>query len=181
MKKREVFISASKTILTAKIINCHRRDHLQFQKTKLLLTKHQVVLYTPGLLNRRPGGPALCWVLAFSTTSHLQTGLVSINDWISCAFSYRAEITVMQFTGHSLPMHQCVTVPWDYNPVPYCQPSAPTPMEDALLPSLECPVWPGRRSIYNSWRAIISTLSFYNSFTCKPFQTKSRPILTIWK
>ena len=24
---------------------------------------------SPGLLNRRPGGPALCWVLAFSTTS----------------------------------------------------------------------------------------------------------------
>ena len=42
---------------------------------------------------------------------------------------HRAEITVMQFTGHSLPVHQFVTVPWDFNPVPYCQPSSPTPTE----------------------------------------------------
>ena len=26
---------------------------------------------------------------------------------------HQAEITVMQFTGHSLPVHQSVTVPWD--------------------------------------------------------------------
>ena len=31
---------------------------------------------------------------------------------------HRAEITVTQFTGHSLPVHQFVTVPWDFNPVP---------------------------------------------------------------
>ena len=42
---------------------------------------------------------------------------------------HRAEIAVMQFTGHSLPVHQFVTVPWDFNPVPYCQPSSPTPTE----------------------------------------------------
>ena len=28
--------------------------------------------YSPGLLNRRPRGPALCWMVAFSTTSCLQ-------------------------------------------------------------------------------------------------------------
>ena len=61
---------------------------------------------------------------------------------------HRAEITVMQFTGHSLLVYQFVTVLWDFNPVPYCQPSSPTPMEYALLPSLEWHVWPGRRSIY---------------------------------
>ena len=27
---------------------------------------------------------------------------------------HRAEITVMQFTGHSLPVHQSMTVPWDF-------------------------------------------------------------------
>ena len=37
---------------------------------------------------------------------------------------HRAEITVMQFTGHSLPVHQFVTVLCDFNPVPYCQPSS---------------------------------------------------------
>ena len=61
---------------------------------------------------------------------------------------HRAEITVMQFTGHSLPVHQSVTVTRDFNPVPYCQPDSPTPMEYALPPSLEWHVWRGRRSIY---------------------------------
>ena len=64
---------------------------------------------------------------------------------------HRAEITVMQFTDHSLPVHQSVTLPWDFNPVPYCQPSSPMPMEYALLPSLEWHVWQGWRSICNIW------------------------------
>ena len=62
---------------------------------------------------------------------------------------HQAEITVMQFTGHSLPVHQSVTVPWDFKAVPYCQPSSPTPMEYVTCASLEWHVWPGRRSIYN--------------------------------
>ena len=48
-----------------------------------------------------------------------------------CFDHHRAEITVMQVTGHPLPVHQFVTVPWDFNPVPYCQPSLPTPMDYA--------------------------------------------------
>ena len=68
--------------------------------------------------------------------------------WNGMFDRHRAEITDMQLTGHSLPVHQFVTVPWDFNPVPYCQPSLPTPMEYALPPSLEWHVWPGWRSIY---------------------------------
>ena len=55
---------------------------------------------------------------------------------------------VMQFTGHSFPVYQSVSVPWDFNPVPYCQPDSPMPMEYSLPPSLEWHVWRGRRSIY---------------------------------
>ena len=51
--------------------------------------------------------------------------------WNGMFDCHRVEITVMQFTGHFLPVHQFVTVPWDFNPVPYCQPSSPTPMEYA--------------------------------------------------
>ena len=120
----------------------------------------------PGLLNRRPGGPAFCWVLAFSTTSCLQT--LQSPNWLNFLYTelynsstptplechvfdhHRAEIIVMQFTGHPLPVHQFVTVLWDFNPVRYCQPSLPTPTEYALPPSLEWHVWPGQRSIYNN-------------------------------
>ena len=74
--------------------------------------------------------------------------------WNSMFDCHRAEITVMQFTGHPLPVHQFV--PWDLNPVPYCQTSSPTPMEYALQPSLEWHVWRGRMSIYNTLPIIYS-------------------------
>ena len=48
-----------------------------------------------------------------------------------CFDHHRAEITVMQFTGPPLPVHQFVTVSRDFKPVPYCQPSLPTPTEYA--------------------------------------------------
>ena len=70
--------------------------------------------------------------------------------WNGMFDRHQAEIKIMQFTGLSLPMHQFVTVPWDFNPAPYCQPSSPTPMEYALPPSLELHVWRGQRSIYNT-------------------------------
>ena len=50
---------------------------------------------------------------------------------MACFDHHRAEKTVVQFTGHPLPVHQFVTVPWDFNPVPYCQPSSFTPTEHA--------------------------------------------------
>ena len=142
--------------------------------TSPLLWPSAFLSCSPGLLNGRPGGPALCWVLAYSTTffspnwSGLQTNwlpvftelynsstptqsLMHFRRLLNGMFDrHRAEITVMQFTGHSLPVHQFVTVPLDFNPVPYCQPTSTTPMEYALPPYLEWHVWRGRRSIYNT-------------------------------
>ena len=121
---------------------------------------------SPVLLNRRSGAQlsAGCWLSLPHLVSKLSDRQKT--SWISCALSYiivqrpllwngmfvrhRVEITVMQFTGHSLPVHQSVTVPWDFNPIPYFQPSSPTAMEYALPPSLEWHVWRGRRSIYNT-------------------------------
>ena len=85
---------------------------------------------------------------SLSITSH--RNMHFRRHWNGMFDRHWAEITVMQFTGHSLPVHQFVTVLWDFNPVPYCQPSSPIPMEYALLPSLEGHVWPGRRSIYST-------------------------------
>ena len=34
--------------------------------------------------------------------------------WNGMFDRHQAEITVMQFTGHSLPVHQSMTVPWDF-------------------------------------------------------------------
>ena len=39
---------------------------------------------------------------------------------------HQAEITVMQFTGRSLPVHQSMSVPWDFYLVPVRQPRPPT-------------------------------------------------------
>ena len=46
--------------------------------------------------------------------------------WNGMFDRHRAEITVMQFTCHSLPVHHFVTARWDFYLVPYCQPSSPT-------------------------------------------------------
>ena len=86
------------------------------------------------------------------------THSISSHNWPNGMFDHHwAEITVMQFTGHPLLVHQFVTAPWDFNLVPYCQPSSPTqslPITGQrnmqLPPSLEWHVWPGQRSVYNN-------------------------------
>ena len=114
----------------------------------------------PQLLNRGSRGPLLLGAVfstvSFLQLSDLQTAWIScapnyiivqrplnlFHEWLTeyvtsavfgmaCFNHHRVEITVMQFTGHPLPVHQFVIVPWDFNPVPYCQPSSPTPMEYA--------------------------------------------------
>ena len=40
--------------------------------------------------------------------------------WNGMCDRHRAEITVIQFTGHSLPVHHFVTARWDLHLVPYC-------------------------------------------------------------
>ena len=87
----------------------------------------------------------------------------------------------MQFTGHSLPVHQSLTLPWDFNPVPYCQPSSPTPMEYATSASLEWYFWPGRKSIYYSILADFNNAGWYRFFHkfSVPPEFFSKPFLTI--
>ena len=80
-----------------------------------------------------------------------------LNLWNGMFDRHQAEITVMQFTGHSLPVHHSVAAQWDLHLVPYYQPSSPARFLsinghwDVSLPlSLEWHVCPGRRSKYNN-------------------------------
>ena len=57
--------------------------------------------------------------------------------WNGMFDCHRAEITVMEFTGHSLPVHHFVTAPWDFYLVPYCQPSCILHEEYGVIPSLQ--------------------------------------------
>ena len=41
-----------------------------------------------------------------------------LNLWNGMFDRHQAEITVMQFRGHSLPVHQSMSVPWDFLPCP---------------------------------------------------------------
>ena len=121
---------------------------------------------SPGLLNRRPGGPAFCWVLAFSTPScHQWVWSPKLTDFQSLPSCIIVQSPTQYLEWHvwsSSSGYNCHAVHrslssgasvYDctagFYPVPFCQPSSPTPMEFALLPSLEWHVWPGRRSIYN--------------------------------
>ena len=46
------------------------------------------------------------YIIVQSPTQYLWNGMFD---------RHQAEITVMQFTGHSLPVHQSMTVHWDFN------------------------------------------------------------------
>ena len=48
-----------------------------------------------------------------------------LNLWNGMFDRHQAEIIVMQFSGHSLPVHQSIAAQWDLHLVPYYQPSSP--------------------------------------------------------
>ena len=49
-----------------------------------------------------------------------------LNLWNSMFDCHQAEITVMQFRGHSLPVHQSMSVSWAFYLVPFHQPNPRT-------------------------------------------------------
>ena len=98
---------------------------------------HLISNFSGPQLNQGPRGPLRPGV-AFPTTSHLLLQLSDFLSWLSYIIVQRplnpwngmfdchqAEITVMQFTGHSLPVHHSVAAQWDLHLVPYYQPSSP--------------------------------------------------------
>ena len=66
-------------------------------------------------------GPQLSDFLSSSSYIILQHPLNRpLNLWNGIFDRHQAEITVMQFTGHSLPVHQSMSVPWEIYLVPFC-------------------------------------------------------------
>ena len=96
------------------------------------------ILSPTRLISNSIGGPKgpFCWVVALPTTSFSNFSGPQLTDflsppsyiivqsptqylWNGMFDRHQAEITVMQFTGHSLPVHQSMSVPWDFYLVPY--------------------------------------------------------------
>ena len=97
-----------------------------------------------------PSNPhAEIWTRLHNLFRYLAIGMCHFHHlWNGMCDRHRAEITVMQFTGHSLPVHHSVAARWDLHLVPYYQPSSParflsiTGHWDVSLPlSLEWHVW----------------------------------------
>ena len=98
-----------------------------------------------------------------------------LNLWNGMFDRHQAEITVMQFTGHSLPVHQSMSVPWDFFClVPFHQPNPAYAISFDYWPlgcvtsfwciTLEWHICPGRRSKYNIrlwkklWESVFTNL-----------------------
>ena len=58
---------------------------------------------------------ATIWLLSWLSYIIVQRSLSRLLDiWNRMFDRHQAEITVMQFTGHSLPVHQSMSVPWEF-------------------------------------------------------------------
>ena len=88
---------------------------------------YQHLLWNPIHLGPKPLRPGV----SFPATSWLQLAATQLATWLPSWLRYiivqrpldlwnrmsnrhQAEITVMQFTGHSLPLHQSMSVPWEF-------------------------------------------------------------------
>ena len=102
------------------------------------------------------------WLLSWLSYIIVQRPLDRPLDlWNRMFDHHRAEITVMQFTGHSLPVHQSMSVPWEFfTSSHFISQFPPTwfPLITAirmchflLVHHLEWHFGPDRRSKYNTW------------------------------
>ena len=97
------------------------------------------------------------WILSWLSYIIVQRPL---NLWNSMFDRHQAEITVMQFRGHSLPVYESMSVPWDFLPCPISSANfRPRDLFRLLaigmchfLPvhHFEWQFWPGRKSKYNT-------------------------------
>ena len=76
------------------------------------------------LVSTRTDSNFLSWLSSTSCLDWVQRPLNRpLNLWNGMFDRHQAEITVMQFTGHYLPVHQSMSVSWDFFLVPFHQPN----------------------------------------------------------
>ena len=83
-----------------------------------------VWLFLPHLVYNSVRSLTALWLLSWLSYIIVQRPLNRLlNLWNGMIDRHPAEITVMQFTGHSLPVHQSMSVPWEFfYLVPFHQP-----------------------------------------------------------
>ena len=104
-------------------------DRHQAEMTVMQFTDHSLPVHQSMTVH----GILSCPILSakstnaiFSHNSHRNASLPSgASLWNGMFVHHQAEITITQFTGHSLPVHQSTSVPWDFYLVPFFQPSPP--------------------------------------------------------
>ena len=135
-------------------------------------TSYQQLLWSPTLqgpkgplrrafsphLTSNFSGPQLSDFLSWPSYIIVQRPL---NLWNGMFDRHQEEITVMQYTGRSLPVHQPMSVPWDFLPCPISSAKSAHAISFDYWPLewvtsfrriiLEWHVWPGRRSKYNNF------------------------------
>ena len=87
--------------------------------TSLVPKLHRVFLPTTSRLSHSNSTAIGCrtplelsWLLSYITVQHPLYSPLDL--WNRMFDRHQAEITVMQFTGHSLPVHQSMRVSWDF-------------------------------------------------------------------
>ena len=88
---------------------------------------HLISIFSGPQLIRAPSPFGLVWLslphpsatlLATRTWTRTQLSYIMVQHpldlWNRMFDHHQAEITVMQFTGHSLPVHQSMSVPWEF-------------------------------------------------------------------
>ena len=106
--------------------------HLVYNSVRSLTATHQgpqgpiglMWLYLTHLVYLHSNSNWNSWLLSWLSYIIVQRPLSRLLDfWNRMLDRHQAEITVMQFTGHSLPVHQSMSAPWEFfYLVPFHQP-----------------------------------------------------------
>ena len=89
------------------------------------------------------------WLLSWLSYIIVQRPLNRLRDlWNRMLDRRQAEITVMQIRGHSLPVRQSMSVPWEFFTLSHFISQFPSTRFPLI--TAEWHFWPGRRSKYNN-------------------------------